>query len=175
MKSKICFQWCSGIKKCPPLSEQWITNISLRHNQPRYDSRYNIHFICLFSIPLHMLNSFLSVFIPLYSLQPKFWMILMMRTLGLAWWMKRRMQLLPRSLVSMTETLLEKQGSLDQCKSITSHHLSHSLSLCCHLMCKKKKMLSSNSHQFATVLYCMLYYFAYSISVLINDIWYILE
>lgn len=35
---------------------------------------------------------------------------------------------------------------------------------------QKKKMLSSNSHQFATVLYCMLYYFAYSISVLINDI-----
>lgn len=66
---------------------------------------HNIHFICFFSI--HMLNSFLFVFIPLYSLQPKFWMILMMRTLGLAWWMKRRMPLLPKSLVSMTETLLE--------------------------------------------------------------------
>lgn len=106
---------------------------------------HNIHFICLFSTPLHMLNSFLSVFIPLYSLQPKFWMILMMRTLDLAWWMKRRMPLLPKSLVSLTETLLEKYGSLDQCKSIKSHCFPlFSQPFFMLSLYVQKKMLSSN-------------------------------
>lgn len=145
MKSKICFQWCSGIKKYPPLSEQWITNIRLRHNQLRYSSRFTQHSLYLLFFPSTCSTHFflsLSLYIACSPSSGWFWWWGHWVWLGgwkegcrccqKAWWAWQKHCWKIKGLWINTNLW-----------NPTVSHFSHSLSLCCHYMYRKKR-LSSN-------------------------------